>query len=371
MVPVLLAFWGLAHWASLGQFEDHGDIGTVLHPGAAVFDSAQGSFTITGGGENMWGTADAFHFVWKKYSGDVSITADIRFPTTTGNPHKKAVLMIRQSLDADSAYVDAALHVEGLTSLQSREAKGAATHEVGIAAASPTRLRLEKRGEEFYLYLARTGEKLRLGGGSMRLKLMEPFYIGLGVCAHDKDALETAVFSNVSIEAPAKGKTKLYSTLETISVSSTDQRVVAVFDERIESLRWTPDGNWLLIKRGKEINRVSASTGEIESLPKAKTSCYWCEDSGANPPPAAPAIGINLPGMHTKTKPAASPDGLHVATLSYEGGKPRETTLSMETLSDGKVKVLAKLMGGQGTLGLMPWSPDSKRLAFVSYQLVP
>ena len=45
--------------------------------------------------------------------------------------------MIRQSLDADSAYVDVALHGDGLTSLQFREAKGAATHEVQANVSAP------------------------------------------------------------------------------------------------------------------------------------------------------------------------------------------------------------------------------------------
>src|SRR5438034_8242660 len=44
--------------------------------------------------------------------------------------HRKAVLMVRQTLDADSAYADVALHANGLTSLQYREEKGAATHEI-------------------------------------------------------------------------------------------------------------------------------------------------------------------------------------------------------------------------------------------------
>jgi TolB protein len=36
---------------------------------------------------------------------------------------------------------------------------------------------------------------------------------------------------------------------------------------------------------------------------------------------------------------------------------------------DGKISVLAKLFGGQGTINVPSWSPDSKRLAFVSYEL--
>jgi len=66
------------------------------------------TYRITPSGENIWGAADALHYVWKKVSGDVSLTASVSFPTTTGDPHKKAVLMLRQSLDPDAAYADAA-----------------------------------------------------------------------------------------------------------------------------------------------------------------------------------------------------------------------------------------------------------------------
>jgi Tol biopolymer transport system component len=37
-------------------------------------------------------------------------------------------------------------------------------------------------------------------------------------------------------------------------------------------------------------------------------------------------------------------------------------------LADHKISVLTKLFGGQGTLNVPSWSPDSRRLAFVSYQ---
>jgi Tol biopolymer transport system component len=45
-------------------------------------------------------------------------------------------------------------------------------------------------------------------------------------------------------------------------------------------------------------------------------------------------------------------------------------TLRVMSLTDGKIRVLAKLVGGWGTMPLPSWSPDSRRLAFVSYQKV-
>ena len=286
--------------ATLGQFEEQGDIGATPHPGTASFQTNTGSYTISGSGENMWATADAFHFVWKKGSGDVELTADITFATKEGNPHKKAVLMIRQSLDADSPYVDAALHVVGLTSLQSRAENGGATHEVGIDGEGASRLRLVKRGSDFYMYVARTGEELHLAGGSLRLELKEPFYIGLGVCAHDKDAVETAIFSNVRIGTPARGKARLHSTLETISVSSTDRRIVAVFDGFIKTPNWTADGTHLVFQKGKQLMQIAASGGEIEPAPS------------------------DAPMQKSEW---TSPDGLHVANVhdaEYEDSERRK-----------------------------------------------
>ncbi len=78
----------------IGVFEGHQDVGTVLHPGSAKYESANGSYTISGSGENMWFGIDDFHFVWKKVTGDVALSADISFVGNKGNNHRKAVLMI-------------------------------------------------------------------------------------------------------------------------------------------------------------------------------------------------------------------------------------------------------------------------------------
>ncbi len=169
-----------------GIFESHGDVGAVLHPGSLEYDAAKRSYTIAGSGENMWFASDAFQFVWKKMSGDVTLTADIAFLGKGVNEHRKAVLMIRQSLDADSAYADAALHGSGLTSLQYREEKGAATQEIQANISAPKRLRIEKRGAYFSMWLAEETGDFHLASGSTRIALKEPFYVGIGVCSHDK-----------------------------------------------------------------------------------------------------------------------------------------------------------------------------------------
>jgi Tol biopolymer transport system component len=46
-------------------------------------------------------------------------------------------------------------------------------------------------------------------------------------------------------------------------------------------------------------------------------------------------------------------------------------TLRLLDLQSRNVQVLARLFGGQGTINVPSWSPDSRRLAFVSYQLIP
>src|SRR5215217_5384928 len=94
--------------APLGAFADHGDVGvpSTIGAGTATYDGTTKTYTIAGGGENMWGRADHFHYAWIKMSGDVSLAADIVFlasSPSTGAPdlHRKACLIIRQSLEAD------------------------------------------------------------------------------------------------------------------------------------------------------------------------------------------------------------------------------------------------------------------------------
>src|SRR6185503_15574808 len=153
-----------------GLFEDHRDIGAVKMPGSLEYDEARKTYTVSGGGENMWATSDAFHYGWRRISDDFSIAADIQILGTGGNAHRKAVLVIRQTLDPDAPYADAALHGDGLTSLQYREVKGGQTREIQSNVKAPRRLQIEKRGDYVFMSIARPDEPLQSAGGSFRIK---------------------------------------------------------------------------------------------------------------------------------------------------------------------------------------------------------
>ena len=93
----------------------------------------------------------------------------------------------------------------------------------------PARLLIEKRGDNFYMSLATAGNSPQNSGGAIRLPITGSFYVGIGVCSHEKDLVETATFSNVKIGVPQTvSQPRLYSALETIGVESTERQVVYV-----------------------------------------------------------------------------------------------------------------------------------------------
>lgn len=185
--------------ARLGLFHSQKSVGVNPKKGKAKFDSKKDVYVVTGGGANMWAKTDAFEFVYKKISGDVTLTADISFVGKGVEEHRKGALIVRQSLDADSAYADAALHGSGLTSLQYREAGGADTKEVQSPLKMPARLRIERRGNQFTMY-AGTGGDLK-PSGPVTVAMKDPVYIGLAVTSHNADVLETVLFSDVKLES--------------------------------------------------------------------------------------------------------------------------------------------------------------------------
>lgn len=196
----------------IGNFEGQADVGGALAPGSASFDSGSGEYTVRSAGYNVWYTRDEFRFLWKKMSGDVSLAADISFPNA-GYGDRKAVLIIRQSLDDDAKEALVALHGAGMIQLAERPEKdvrvkdtefriggrgrlGGATPD-SLVTINARRIGIEKRGDDFTLWVSVDGEPMHQFGPPIQLHIDGPFFAGIGFCSHLPTTVDTAVFSRV------------------------------------------------------------------------------------------------------------------------------------------------------------------------------
>jgi TolB protein len=326
--------------SNLGIFEGQTDVGSVTPPGKASYRS--GVYTLDAAGANMWSTTDAFHFVWKKVSGDVAISADMDFPISSGSPdpHRKAVLIFRQDLDAQGVYADAALHGSGMTALQYRRERGATTQDIELNIQAPQRIRLEKRGDTITMFLSNHGEPLHQVGASIKLHLDPPYYAGIGLCSHNKDVVERATFGDVKLESiPAESdgaKPALYSTLQTIGIEENFRRafVVSTGAGRMEAPNWSRDGKTLIYTKEGSLWTIPAEGGAATALNiGAATKCT---------------------GSH-----GLSPDGKWLAISCSTPGKP-ETRVYIVPLSGGEPRLLTENPWSY----FHSWSPDGKTIAF-------
>ena len=200
----------------IGVFDGQSDVGAALVPGSSSYDPATKQYTINSAGYNVWYTRDEFRYLWKKMNGDVSLAADINFPDTAGYGDRKAILVIRQSLDDDSKEAMVALHGAGLLHLAWRPEKGQEIKEMRVDIKSLTgsdkiihakRIGIEKHGDDFAVFVSLTGEPMHQYGAPVHLHIDGPFYVGIGFCSHLPATISTAVLSNVVLENSA-GKVK-------------------------------------------------------------------------------------------------------------------------------------------------------------------
>jgi hypothetical protein len=477
------------------RFERNGDIGNPSRPGSVVRETDD-AWIVAGGGENMWFTNDAFHFTYTPITGDFRLSAAVAWLQTGGNPHRKAALIIRESVAPDAAYIDVAVHGDGLTSLQFRDIAGGPTREIQFAQANPGKVAIQRMGDVFFACSEINGAWVP-SGAFFRMKLPTQVLVGLGVCAHDDQVLEKARFTSIALnpeplalrnagrsdQVAATTNLFLHSTLETVAIGSKDRRILYHTQDRIEAPNWSPDGTFLLFNSKGRILRLAAQGGPPETVetgfaikcnndhgispdgkhlvisdqtktgksliytlpitggepklitmlgpsywhgwsPDGKTLAYCAERNGQFDIYTIPAAGgeerrltdakglddgpdyspdgqfiyfnsersgrmqiwrIRTDGTeptqitHDERNnwfPHPSPDGKWIVYLSYEpsiSGHPENQAVRLCLLptTGGPVQELARLFGGQGTINVPSWSPDSRHVAFVSYEQLP
>jgi TolB protein len=418
-------------------------------------------------------------------SGDFALKAALAFPTAGGNAHRKACLMIRQNLRPDSAYVDVAIHGDGLTSLQYRETDGGPTREIQALKKQPAQAGIERQGPVFFASLGENSGPFGPFGAFVRLQFNDPVYVGLAVCAHDNSTSEQARFSEVTLQPRVRDgsqKPVLHSTLETVPIASRDRRAVYHTLDHIEAPNWSRDGQSLWFNSAGRLYRLPVFGGKPELVdtgfankcnndhglspdgtqlaisdqsrggkslvyvlpvhgglprqitergpsywhgwsPDGSTLAYCAERAGEfdvytisihggeekrltsakglddGPDYTADGRFIYFNSERTGTMqiwrmrpdgsepeqvtndefnnwfPHPSPDGRWLVFLSYDKsvtGHPanQPVRLRLMPLAGGPVQELARLFGGQGTINVPSWSPDSRQIAFVSYELL-
>jgi TolB protein len=475
-----------AQQSDYGVFDNHADVGQVKNPGSVSYDSARQEYTITGSGTNMWLGADEFHLVWKRLKGNFILNARAQFIGKGVEPHRKVGWIVRSSLNTDSPHVTAVVHGDGRTSLQFRRTKGAITEEKIFTITGADTLQLERKGDSYTASMARFGDTLASEQIS-DLALGDEVYVGLYVCAHNKDVIEKAVFSNVKITVPARDDFVPYreyigSDLEILEVASGSRRTIYHVSDSLQAPNWTIDGKDLIYNRNGRLYRFDLAKGTPTELntgfatnnnndhvlsfdgkmlaisnhvreeqnqsnvftvsaqggtPKRITTkgpSYlhsWSPDArfliftgGRNGEFDIYKISVNggeeinltkTPGLDDGPEytpdgkyiyfnstrsglmqiwrmrpdgsnqervandeyndwfPHISPDGKWIAFISFpKEVKPddhpfyKRVYLRLMPSAGGPARVIAYVYGGQGTINVPSWSPDSKRLAFVS-----
>jgi predicted amidohydrolase/regulation of enolase protein 1 (concanavalin A-like superfamily) len=176
------------------------DIGAVGVAGRAAASGA--TFTVEGAGADIWGTADAFRYVWQPVTGDVDVIARV---TSIEYVHAwvKAGVMIRETLTADSRHGLMLVSPGKGLAFQRRTATGGiSTSTSGITGTAPAWVKLERRGSTIAAFYSWDGSNWTLVA-SDTIPMAANAYVGIAVSSHDASQLATATFDSVRVAAPA------------------------------------------------------------------------------------------------------------------------------------------------------------------------
>lgn len=172
------------------------DIGNPAVPGSAT--EANGTFSDSGAGADIWDTADQFHYVYQQLTGDGEIRAQVNSLTPV-NAWSKAGVMMRESLAAGSKHAISLVSASNGIAFQRRPTTdGTSLNTYGTAASAPYWVRMVRRGDVFDSYESADGSTWRLIG-SETITMPSTIYVGLAVTSHDTTTATTGVFSAVSV----------------------------------------------------------------------------------------------------------------------------------------------------------------------------
>src|SRR5262249_25835240 len=202
-----------AHVA-VGTFVGENDIGNTATPGAASFDPASGTYTLQASGADIFGSTDAFHYVYEPLNGDGEITARLTSidPSHSVSDFVKAGVMIRETLSAEAREVSMLDTRDHSFRFQRRFDPGGGTDrgpnsdypDINNPRPPPLWLRLRRQGNVFTAFWA--PDNAGMPGtwtqidGPQTINMARNVVVGLALTAHNNSGvLAAATFDHVSI----------------------------------------------------------------------------------------------------------------------------------------------------------------------------
>jgi TolB protein len=342
IMSMITTVGSLSSQNKLGIFDNHTDIGDCKNQGFASYNAQDQTYIVGGSGTNMWLDKDQFHYLWTTIQGDFILRAEVKFMGTGVDPHRKVGWIVKNNLNDNTPHVNASVHGDGLTALQYRRTVGGHTEEVISKDSLPDVIQLERKGNTFIMSTAKFGEELTVVQLDSMLMDNEA-YVGIYVCSHHPDIMETAVFRNVRIVKPADADFQPYkdyigSHLEVMDIATGHRKIIYSSAHSIQAPNWTVDGEKLIYNSKGRLYEYHLATHTITPL-----------NTG---------FAVNNNNDHVLSFDGAllgishhNPDDNGASTLYY-----------LPSEGDSQPKVVTK--HGAGACYLHGWSPDKKRMVF-------
>jgi hypothetical protein len=223
------------------------DIGGPALPGS--YETSGGTHTVRGGGTDIWGASDQFHYAYRQLNGDGQIVARVATVQNT-NGLAKAGLMFRATLDANSRHASVSISADGYTRLFARLTTGGSSTSQSLSGApAPYWLKLVRTGNTFTGSRSPDGVNWTVIGQHTIANMPASIHVGLAVTARDNTKLNTSTFDNVSVTAAAAlSSAALISSTPRTSKTSASASVDGSLSTYFESS--AADGAWVGVDFG-------------------------------------------------------------------------------------------------------------------------
>lgn len=188
-------------YAPLGAFDSTLDIGSPGQAGSGTFDGT--TYTVVGGGSDIWGGSDQFHYVSTAVTGDETITAR-ETSVSSSQAWAKSGLMFRSDTSASAAFANVLQTPGGNISFQYRSTAGGSTSQSYISGVTgPVWLKLVRSGNAFSAYYTTVASPASTDwiqvGATQTISMAATAQVGLSVTNHNNTGSCTATFTNVQL----------------------------------------------------------------------------------------------------------------------------------------------------------------------------